>query len=607
VAQIRVRASLLNRMVNNSGEISIYRARLAQQNGTLGFSLAELDQTVARLREQLRQLDIETEAQILYRYDREASESDPALRDFDPLELDRFSTLQQLSRSISESVNDLVSVKNLIGDIQRESADLLMQQARIADDLQDGLLRTRMVPFVQIVPRLHRLVRQTAQALNKRANLVVRGPEVELDRSILDRLGAPLEHLLRNAVAHGIESPRKRKAAGKPAEGIIELVLSREGNDVIIALTDDGAGMNLDAIRRRAVERGLLQGEDVTDEELLQLAMEPGFSTVEKVTQIAGRGVGLDVVATEIKRLSGTLTLASESGKGAAFTMRLPLTLAIIDALLVTLGDVTYAVPHASIEAVARIPRAHLDQCYSGLTQEFTYLGEDYRIMHLAGLLDPGTMPDLGERRWLPLLLVRTADQRLALQVDSLIGTQRIVVKPLGSQLSGVRWLNGGTILPDGRVAMILDLVALARSPAVHAYRLQRTPAAEEVQHRACVMVVDDSLTVRRVTSRLLRRQAMDVLTASDGVEALALLEDRVPDLILLDVEMPRMDGYELTRHIRRSPRLAAIPIIMITSRTGEKHRRTAMDLGVNRYLGKPYQEAELLDEISSVLMDAPA
>jgi chemosensory pili system protein ChpA (sensor histidine kinase/response regulator) len=569
--------------------------------------MAELDQTVARLREQLRQLDIETEAQILYRYDREASESDPALRDFDPLELDRFSTLQQLSRSISESVNDLVSVKNLIGDIQRESADLLMQQARIADDLQDGLLRTRMVPFVQIVPRLHRLVRQTAQALNKRANLVVRGPEVELDRSILDRLGAPLEHLLRNAVAHGIESPRKRKAAGKPAEGIIELVLSREGNDVIIALTDDGAGMNLDAIRRRAVERGLLQGEDVTDEELLQLAMEPGFSTVEKVTQIAGRGVGLDVVATEIKRLSGTLTLASESGKGAAFTMRLPLTLAIIDALLVTLGDVTYAVPHASIEAVARIPRAHLDQCYSGLTQEFTYLGEDYRIMHLAGLLDPGTMPDLGERRWLPLLLVRTADQRLALQVDSLIGTQRIVVKPLGSQLSGVRWLNGGTILPDGRVAMILDLVALARSPAVHAYRLQRTPAAEEVQHRACVMVVDDSLTVRRVTSRLLRRQAMDVLTASDGVEALALLEDRVPDLILLDVEMPRMDGYELTRHIRRSPRLAAIPIIMITSRTGEKHRRTAMDLGVNRYLGKPYQEAELLDEISSVLMDAPA
>jgi chemosensory pili system protein ChpA (sensor histidine kinase/response regulator) len=335
-----------------------------------------------------------------------------------------------------------------------------------------------MVPFVQIVPRLHRLVRQTAQALNKRATLVVRGPEVELDRSILDRLGGPLEHLLRNAVAHGIETPRRREAAGKPAEGIVELVLSREGNDVIIALTDDGAGMDLAAIRRRAAERGLLQGGDLTEEELLQLAMEPGFSTVEQVTQIAGCGVGLDVVATEIKRLSGTLTLASESGKGAAFTMRLPLTLAMIDALLVTLGDVTYAVPHASIEGVARIPRADLDQCYSSLTQEFTYLGEDYRIMHLAGLLDPDTMPDLGERLWLPLLLVRTAEQRLALQVESLIGTQRIVVKPLESQFSGVRWLNGETILPDGRVATILDLLALARSTAAQAYRFLRTPSA---------------------------------------------------------------------------------------------------------------------------------
>ena len=607
VAQIRVRADLLNRLVNNSGEISIYRARLAQQNGTLGFSLAELDQTVGRLREQLRQLDIETEAQILYRYDREAPELDPTLREFDPLELDRFSALQQRSRSITETVNDLISVKNLLAEIQRDSADLLVQQARIATDLQDGLLRTRMVPFVQVVPRLHRLVRQTAQTLEKRANLVVRGPEVELDRSILDRLGPPLEHLLRNAIAHGIESPERRRAADKPVEGVIDLVLSREGNDVVIVLSDDGGGMDLAAFRRRASERGLLQGGDVTDEELLQLAMEPGFSTAEKVTQISGRGVGLDVVATEVKRLSGTLTMTSRPGQGSAFTIRLPLTLAIIDALLVALGDVTYAIPHGSIDAVTRIPRAELEECYSGRIQDFTHLGQDYRIMHLGGLLDPGVAPDLGDRRWLPLLLVRTSDQRLALQVDSLIGTQRIVVKPLGSYLSGVRWLNGGTILPDGRVALILDLLTLARSPAVQAYRLSRAQAAIEEQQQACVMVVDDSLTVRRVTSRLLRRQNMDVITASDGVEALALLEDRIPDVILLDIEMPRMDGYELTRHIRRSPRLEAIPIIMITSRTGEKHRRTAMELGVNRYLGKPYQEAELLDEISSVLMEATA
>ena len=607
-AQIRVRADLLNRLVNNAAEISIYRGRLGRQNSALGFSLAELDRTVARLREQLRQLDLETEAQILYRFERNVSETGAVIHDFDPLELDRFSTLQQRSRSITETVNDLVSVKNLLADLQRETADLLVQQERIAGDVQDGLLRARMVPFVQIVPRLQRLVRQTAESLGKHAALEVRNPEVELDRGILDRLGAPLEHLLRNALAHGIEPPEARQAAGKAEQGTILLTVSREGNDVLISLRDDGAGMDLEAIRRRALERGLLQGGvPVTEEELLQLTMAPGFSTVEKVTQIAGRGVGLDVVTSEVKRLSGTVALTSKQGQGTEFLIRLPLTLAIIDAVLVNVGKVIHAIPTASIEAVTRVGRDALEKYYKGTSQVFEHLGEDYRVMHLGKLLDPAVNPELGEQRWQPLLLVRTADQRLALAVDSLGGTQRILVKALGPQLSAVPWLNGGTILPDGRVAMIIDLLALARSPAVHAYRAALAQVAAAERHRACVMVVDDSLTVRRVTERLLRRQNMDVLTAKDGVEALTMLEDRVPDLMLLDIEMPRMDGYELTRHIRRSPRLQTIPIIMITSRTGEKHRRLAMELGVNRYLGKPYQEAELLDEISAVLMEAPA
>jgi chemosensory pili system protein ChpA (sensor histidine kinase/response regulator) len=606
VAQIRVRADVLNRLVNNSGEISIYRSRLAQQNGTLRSSLGELEQTVGRLREQLRHLEIETEAQIIYRFDREVSEADLSVRHFDPLELDRFSTLQQLSRSISETVNDLVSLKTQIADLERGSADLLVQQARIAEDLQDGLLRTRMVPFVQAVPRLQRLVRQAAQALEKRVALNLRGPEVELDRGILDRLVPALEHLLRNAVAHGIERPEARLAAGKAAEGVVVLSLVREGNDVLIAIKDDGAGMNLAAIRRRALERGLIhEGVDVAEDQLLQLAMAPGFSTVDQVDQIAGRGVGLDVVASEVKRLSGTLTLASRPGQGAEFVIRLPLTLAIVDALLAKVGNLTHAIPIASVEAVARVPRDDMAKYHRGLTQDFHYQGQNYRVMHLGKLLDPTVTPELGEQRWQPLLLVRTADQRLALSVDSMVGTQRIVVKPLGPQLSTIGWLNGGTILPDGRVALIIDLLALARSPAVQAYRAVVAKATQ--RQRACVMVVDDSLTVRRVTERLLRRQNMDVLSAKDGVDALTQLEERIPDLILLDVEMPRMDGYELTRHIRRSPQLSAIPIIMITSRTGEKHRHFAMELGVNRYLGKPYQEAELLDEISAVLMDAPA
>jgi chemosensory pili system protein ChpA (sensor histidine kinase/response regulator) len=606
-AQIRVRAELLNRLVDNAGEVSIYRSRLSQTNGVLGFRLNDLEQTVNRLRDQLRHLEIETEAQIIHRYEREEEEAGAAYREgFDPLELDRFSTIQQLSRSLAETVNDLVSLRGILSDLQGESETLLQQQGRIADELQDGLLRTRMVPFAQIVPRLHRLVRQTAQQLGKKALLEVSGPEVELDRSIQERIVAPLEHLLRNAVAHGIESPERRVAAGKDPVGVIRLSVSREGNDAVICVRDDGGGLNLEAVRARAVERGLI-AEDATpsDDEVTQLILEPGFSTAPEVTQIAGRGVGMDVVCAEVKQLSGALNLESRQGEGASFTIRLPLTLAIIEAMLVQVGDEVYAVPLATMEAAARISRSDLQENYSGTRKDFRYAGNDYRVVYLGAMLQTGGVPELGERSWLPVLLARAGEQRIAFHVDSLLDSERLVVKPLGPELSNIRWLTGGTILPDGRVAMILDLLGLIRSSLVQEYRPPTREAQEAQASRRCVMIVDDSLTVRRVTSRMLSRQDMDVITARDGVDALAQLEERIPDVILLDVEMPRMDGYELTRHIRRSPRLNKIPLIMITSRAGEKHRKYAEELGVDRYLGKPYQEAELLDEISAVLLES--
>jgi chemosensory pili system protein ChpA (sensor histidine kinase/response regulator) len=605
-AQIRVRAEHLNRLVDNAGEVSIYRSRLSQTNGVLGFRLNDLEQTVNRLRDQLRHLEIETEAQIIHRFEREEDAGVAYREGFDPLELDRFSTIQQLSRSLAETVNDLVSLRGILTDLQGESETLLQQQGRIADDLQDGLLRTRMVPFAQIVPRLHRLVRQTAQQLGKKALLEVLGPEVELDRSIQERIVAPLEHLLRNAVAHGIESPDRRVAAGKDPAGVIRLSVSREGNDAVICVRDDGAGLDLAAVRARAVERGLI-AEDATpsDDEVTQLILEPGFSTAREVTQIAGRGVGMDVVSAEIKQLSGALNLESRQGQGASFTIRLPLTLAIIEAMLVQVGDEIYAVPLATMEAAARISRSDLQENYAGTRKDFQYAGNDYRVVYLGTMLQTGGAPELGERSWLPVLLARAGDQRIAFHVDSLLDSERLVVKPLGPELSNIRWLTGGTILPDGRVAMILDLLGLIRSSLVQDYRPPTREEQEAQASRRCVMIVDDSLTVRRVTSRMLSRQDMDVITARDGVDALAQLEERIPDVILLDVEMPRMDGYELTRHIRRSDRLKKIPLIMITSRTGEKHRKYAAELGVDRYLGKPYQEAELLDEISAVLLES--
>lgn len=602
--QIRVRGDLLNRLVDHAGEIGLYRARLSQRNGLMGFGLGELDQTVTRLREQLRLLEIETETQILHRFERDGLASeDGAL--FDPLELDRFSTLQQLSRALAETVNDLVSLRELLGGYQRESADLLTQQARLAEDLQDGLLRTRMVPFVQVVPRLHRLVRQTAESLSKSARLEVIGPEVELDRSILDRLVAPLEHLLRNAVDHGLEGPEARAGADKPPIGVITLALSREGNDVVINLSDDGRGMDVAAIRRQAIARGLLAPQvELADEALMQFVFEPGFSTQGRVTQISGRGVGMDVVNSEVKAANGTIAIDSVAGRGTSFTIRLPLTLAIIEAFLVSVGDHLYAVPHSTIEGAARIGRDELAAICRGKAGEFQHRDRTYRLAYLGSVLDPRQGLQLGERRWVPLLLTRVGDLRVAFQVDSLIESSRILVKPLGPQLTGVRWLSGGTILPDGRVALILDALALLRSGALQDYLPTVAQRASSADGSICVMVVDDSLTVRRVTARLLRRQNMEVLTAKDGVEALTLLDERRPDLMLLDIEMPRMDGYELTRHVRRSERFKDLPIIMITSRTGDKHRDHALALGVDRFLGKPYQESELLDEISSVLTE---
>ncbi|MBK1641367.1 hypothetical protein CKO12_05655 [Chromatium okenii] len=606
--QIRVRSDLLNQLVNAAGEISIYRGRLTQRNGLFNFSLGELDQTVFRLSEQLRQLDIETQTQIMHRFERqgdgELSGYDSA---FDPLELDRFSKIQQLSGSLVETVNDLVSIRDMLAGYQREFTDLLTQQARLADDLQDGLLRTRLVPFVQVVPRLQRLVRQTADSLGKSAQLEVIGPEVELDRTVLDRLVAPLEHLLRNAVDHGLEDPEARLESGKSATGRVTLALHREGNDAVISLSDDGKGMNLQAIRRKAISLGLLAADTVLpDDALLQFILEPGFTTSEKVTQISGRGVGLDVVASEIKAANGSITLGSVAGQGARFTIRLPLTLAIIEAFLVSAGDNIYAIPHGTVEAATRISREELLAIYRGENDRFTVREQHYRVVYLGGVLDPEQQPDIGDRRWLPVLLIRLGEQRVALHVDTLIESQRILVKPLGPQLARVRWLSGGTILSDGRVALILDALALLRSGAVATYRPNATLAAP-TKPQICVMVVDDSLTVRRVTSRLLRRQNMEVLTAKDGVEALTLLDENRPDLLLLDVEMPRMDGYELARHIRRSEALVNLPIIMITSRTSAKHREYATALGVNRYLGKPYQELELLNEIHSLLEEQSA
>ncbi|MEW8626444.1 MAG: Hpt domain-containing protein [Candidatus Thiodiazotropha sp.] len=604
--QVRVNADLMDRLVNHAGEVSIYRARLEQQNSVLGFNLSELEQTVSRLYTQLRNLEIETEAQILYRWERDNEKEDQDRTEFDPLELDRFSTMQQLSRALVETVNDLGNINESLRDLQRETDTLLLQQSRISTDLQDGLLRTRMVPFATLVPRMQRLVRQTAGQLNKKANLECFGIEGELDRSILNRMVPVLEHLLRNSVSHGIEPPEQRLAEGKQGTGRISLYLDREATDVLITLSDDGKGLDIEAIRKRALEQGMINADvEISDDDLIQCVLLPGFSTAKEVTQISGRGVGLDVVTSEVKQLGGSLEIDSQPGRGTSFIIRLPLTLAITDALLIRVGEEIYAIPHGSISGVVRIRRDEIQRCYDGKQDNFDYGGKQYKVSYLGRMMGTGQHEIHEGQRWLPLLLLQTGEHQVALQVDDLLGSRQVVVKTLGKQVGSVRWITGGTILADGRVALILDLAALVRMDATHAAPVMKPEAEQKkLEERLRVMVVDDSITVRKVTSRLLERHDMEVVTAKDGVEAVALLQEQVPDIMLLDIEMPRMDGFELARHINNSVDYYGLPIIMISSRVGDKHRQRAMDLGVKRCLGKPYQESELLENINEVLTE---
>lgn len=608
---VKVSAELLEELVNLAGETSISRGRMEQQVSDLGGAIDEMDATIQRLQEQLRRLDIETEAQVLFRQEQMAQHEE-----FDPLEMDRYSQLQQLSRSLIESASDLMDLKFTLADKTRDTETLLLQQSRINTELQEGLMRSRMVPFSRLVPRLRRIVRQAATELGKEVDFELDNVEGELDRTVLERMVAPLEHMLRNAVDHGIEMPQDRVAAGKPVNGRILLTLGREGGEVVLRLIDDGRGINLKRVREKAIERGLMAHDaQLSDQDVIQFILHAGFSTAEKVTQISGRGVGMDVVHSEIKQLGGTMYIDSRWGEGTEFTIRLPFTVSVNRALMIQISEDLYAIPLNSIEGIVRVSPFELEHYYNEPEARFEYAGEEYLVRYLGTMLDSEAQPKLdGQTLPLPVVLVRSAENTVALQVDRLLGSREIVVKTLGAQFSAVRGVSGATVMGDGSVVVILDLHALIReqialggSQAVYltAPTIVPTIVQEEDTSEKIVMVVDDSVTVRKVTSRFLEREGFQVLTAKDGAEAMQLLQDHMPDVMLLDIEMPRMDGFEVAKNVRGSSRLKHLPIIMITSRTGEKHRERAFSLGVNRYLGKPYQEDTLLENIRELLKQA--
>ncbi|MGC9162656.1 MAG: Hpt domain-containing protein [Thiomonas sp.] len=623
VAQaVRVRAGLLDRLVNQAGEITISRARLENEFAAIRSSVADLGENLERLRQQVREIEIQAEAQMTAQVQAARDEH----REFDPLEFDRFTRAQELTRMMAESVNDIAMVQTTLGRLLREVDDDLTRQARQTRELQRDLLRTRMVEFDSLSERLYRTVRQAAKDLGKAVRLEIIGGNIELDRGVLERVSGSFDHLLRNAVAHGIETAEERQAAGKPAVGTITLSLRQDGNEVVITVADDGRGLNYAAIRAKAERLGLIApGQTVSDEELAQLVFRPHFSSAENTTNVAGRGVGLDVVRTEVAALGGRVLLDNQPGAGARFTLLLPLTTAITHVVLLRTGDKVYAVPANLVEIVRRFKPEQIAS--ASQTLQIDDANGPLPFYWLGALLGQSGRSSEPFGKSVPVIVIRSATQRVAIQVDEVLGNREVVVKNLGPQLSRVPGLAGISVLPSGEPALIYNPVALAsvygpeaaalmqsalQAPAVELTAAKTmvqpvdagqsavpAPPAPDASPRTAplIMVVDDSITVRRVTQRFLQRNGYLVQLAKDGLDALEQLQQAstLPDVILLDIEMPRMDGFDLTRNIRADARLHNLPIIMITSRIADKHRNYAAQLGVNHYLGKPYSENELL------------
>ena len=652
-ALLRVNADMIDRFVNEAGELAIARSRIDLEMITFKRALLELSENVSRMKVQLREIEIQAETQIQSR----TKEQQELGAEFDPLEFDRFSRMQEITRFLAESLNDVVTLQQSLNSNIDETEAALLQQARLNRDLQQGLMGVRLVPLGNLQDRFYRLVRQTAKELDKKANLEFRGVRVEIDRSVLEKITGPFEHLLRNAVSHGLEMPHERAAKGKSEIGEITIDARQAGNEIMLTLSDDGGGLNFTRIREKAIHQGLLAAnEEVTEAQLTQYIFMAGFSTADEVTQISGRGVGMDVVRSEIVSLGGRIDISSTPGSGTSFTIALPLTLAVTQAVMVTVNGTTYAIPSVMIEQV----QEYKGKRYEPLLElnEIDWKGNKYPLRSMEAML--GGKPTISAQRKASVILAKSGQQRAAVQVDEIIGNREIVVKNIGPQLARLVGVAGATVMGSGQVILILNPVQLvfreaatvkvekaandasitssATELAAEDHRgvsitssapdaspmedtelmkgpsLAETIAAnmfdeggfikEDVPTLArtipLVMVVDDSLTVRKITSRMLIREGFEVATAKDGVDGLQQLQDIQPDVILLDIEMPRMDGFEFARNVRADAKARDIPIIMITSRTADKHRNRAMELGVNEYMGKPYQEEQLLAMIRS-------
>jgi chemosensory pili system protein ChpA (sensor histidine kinase/response regulator) len=598
---IKVNSEVIDSLINEAGEIRLTRTTLEGMADNEKKSLNELKGSTYKLLKMFKEVEIQAESQIQAGKDKHSEDNT-----FDPLEFDRYTRLQELTRFMNEIVADIQDTVIELDGFNKVQNSTISNQASLTNNVLDSLMKVRLVPFSSMNNRLYKVTRETAKELGKKVTLELHGENTEFDRIVLDKIITPIDHLLRNSISHGIEMPEERISSGKDVAGKIKITTQLEGNFIVISIEDDGAGINVEKIQSIGLKKGLLiPGKDYSKEEIIDLIFHNGFSTADAVSKVAGRGVGMDIVKSDVSALSGSITITTEREKGTKFTIVLPVALATNQAMLSENLGKLVAIPAILVNEVISCKKMILEESYAkGFV---TSRGKDYKLVymgHLIGELNSNQKPEI--KNYNSVVLVNYLNEDLAVHVDKLQTTNEILIKKIGTHLSKVNGLLGVTLLGDGRQGIVVNPVMLEKHFENYVkHKKVESIVNKETQHSIdtiSVMVVDDSITVRRITSKILEKNNFHVILAKDGKDALEQLQISTPDIILSDIEMPNMDGFELLKNLKNSDKYKNIPVIMITSRTADKHRNYAFELGVNGFLGKPFNEEELLEKINELL-----
>lgn len=591
-ATLRIAVERLDRLVRRAGQALVHQGRAEEMVRQVEDRLAQIERAQRSLQDRLRDLELAV--------DRQGHAPSPSAQAeggaFDSLELDRYNELQSLVRFTTETLADEAEHTRAARAQVQVAVQALRKQGQELVEQHRELIGARLVPVRQIVPRLKRNVAQTARATGKEVELRIEGEQMPLDTEVLDRLTEPLLHLLRNAVDHGIEPPPERAAAGKPPRGMVVLRFARDSRTATVECSDDGRGLDLAAIHARALELELLQRDDpITEAELARLILLPGFSTRNEVSEISGRGVGLDVVADRLRAMKGRIDIDSRPGAGSRFVLTVPATTGLQHALMVEVGGQVYALPSEGLTLALAPGQGQLVLGPQGA--QFRHAERLYPYQRLGAWL--GLPPPASAAAARAVVLARVGGREIALEVDRIVDSRELILQDIGRYLRRLRGVAGGAFRADGRLVFLLDLEALEQAYASPVRRQAAERLRRRMQvERKHVLVVDDATSVRKTLAQLLGDAGYDVTTARDGFDALDALIRRKADVVLTDLEMPNLNGLELTRRLRESRLWKELPVVMLTSRATHKHLRSAEEAGVDVFLTKPYEEAELLAEV---------